>query len=442
MESRLKHRIVLGSLLFGMFFGAGNLIFPISIGQNAASKSPLSMLGFVVSAVGLACLAVFFTAKTKENTLEESLSPYGKTYARIFTIALLLTIGPFFALPRTATVPFEVSIRLIMPGVDPRVGLFIYSLIFFIFAMVLALKPTKLKDLIGKVINPIFLIMLLFAFIVFFMKPMGSIEGFNAVDAYSQNAFLKGFEDGYQTMDVLAAMMFGYLIIRANDKEGSEKEQFKDVIIAAIIASVLMVSIYVVLGLMGASSLNILEVSSNGGLALGQIFVYYFGKTGLIFFGLLISFACLKTAIGLIVSCSTYFSNIIPKIKYEAMVVIVTLLAFSVSNFGLETIITYAVPVLNFIYPLALMHVFVGLFLKDWEDKKTILNTLLIFTLFASVLEFLKTIPSLKETGFFVFYTKQMPLASVGLSWVNITLMGLLIGYLISKSKSALTASH
>ena len=112
------------------------------------------------------------------------------------------------------------------------------------------------------------------------------------------------------------------------------------------------------------------------------------------------------------------------------------------SNFGLETIITYAVPVLNFIYPLALMHVFVGIFLKDWEDKKTILNTLLIFTLFASVLEFLKTIPSLKETGFFVFYTKQMPLASVGLSWVNITLMGLLIGYLISKSKSALTASH
>lgn len=436
MESRLKHRITLGSLLFGMFFGAGNLIFPVFIGQNAANKSPMSLFGFVISAVGLACLAVFFTAKTEKDNLEESLLPYGKTYARFFTIALLLTIGPLFALPRTATVPFEVSIRLILPNTNPQIALFVYSLIFFTIALVLSLKPNKIKDLIGVVINPIFLAMLLIFFVVFLVDPMGSYKTGIATESYAANAFLKGFEDGYQTMDVLAAMMFGYIIIKANDKAGNKKEQFKDVIVSAIFASILMMGIYIILGMMGASSLNMLQPASNGGLALGEIFVHYFGKTGLMLFGILISFACLKTAIGLIVACSTYFSSIMPKINYNVMVLLVTGLAFGVSNFGLEVIIQYAVPVLNFIYPLALVHVFIGLFIKGWEEKPTLLKTTLAFTLIGSVFEVLKSLASFKDKSLVVFYAKKMPLGSIGLSWIIFTLIGFIIGYLLLNKKN------
>src|SRR5699024_579456 len=127
---------------------------------NAADQSFYSLLGFMISAVGLTVVTVIFIAKTKKENLEESLSPYGKSYARFFTILLLLTIGPLFALPRLATVPYEVSIRTIFINSNHTMGLFIYSFIFFSIALILALNPNKIKNLVGMIINPLFLLML------------------------------------------------------------------------------------------------------------------------------------------------------------------------------------------------------------------------------------------------------------------------------------------
>lgn len=436
MKQRLSHRIVLGSLLFGMFFGAGNLIFPVSIGQNAAKLTTNSIFGFVISGVGLACLAVIFTAKSKKTSLEESLHPYGKIYARIFTILLLLTIGPLFALPRTATVPYEVSIRTIFPSANHQIGLFIYSSVFFIISALLALKPTKIKELIGVFINPIFLLMLGLFFMVFLINPMGSIKLVDATPIYNGAPFIQGFQDGYQTMDVLAAMMFGFVVIHANDKAGEVKDQFKDIVVATIFAGLLMTLIYAMLAFMGASSVNILEVSSNGGLALGEMFVHYFGRVGLIFFGVLITFACLKTAIGLIVSVSTYFSSIFKNVSYNLMVLLVSVVAFGISNFGLEAIIKYAVPVLNFIYPLAIVHVFIGLFLNNWEEKTLILKSVLAFSVLGSVMEVLKGFTFFEKTYIFKIYTQTLPLSNIGLSWITFVFIGLLVGYIMSKYQS------
>ena len=171
-ESRLLHRILLGSLLFGMFFGAGNLIFPVSIGQHAGNEMNLAALGFIITGVGLASLAAVYCAKSEKSSLESMLSVYGKPYARFFTVLLLLTIGPLFALPRTATVPYEVGIRTMFPQMNHSVGLLVYSAVFFSISLMMALKPNKLKDLIGKYINPISLVCLLIFFIVFFFHDM------------------------------------------------------------------------------------------------------------------------------------------------------------------------------------------------------------------------------------------------------------------------------
>lgn len=431
MENRFRHRLVLASLLFGMFFGAGNLIFPIFLGQHSASNVNSSILGFVISGVGLAMMAVIFTVQTKKTNLEDSLEPYGKLYARLFTILLILTIGPLFALPRTATVPYEVSIRLIFPSYDQKMVLLIYSVIFFVLAAILALKPNNIKDLIGKIINPLFLALLLIFFVVFLLKPMGSINTVEPLGAYVNRAAMQGFEDGYQTMDVLAAMMFGFVLIEANDKNGNDKEKIGDLIQAAIIAGVLMAIIYYLLAYMGSSSVNILSASPNGGLALGEIFSYYFGYFGLILFGIIITLACLKTAIGLIVATSDYFSNVFPFLKYEVLVVIVSLVSIVVSNFGLEAIIKYAIPVLNFIYPLAIIHVFTGLFLKNWDKRVIVLRTSLFFSLIASVLEVLKGI---YEHKLLDIYLEKLPLSNIGLSWISFAVFGLVLGLIIEKT--------
>ena len=433
---RLKEQILLASLLFGMFFGAGNLIFPVSLGQLSGNKVFTSSLGFIISGVGLAALAVVYVAKSKTKSLEELLSPYGKIYARSFTILLLLTIGPFFALPRTATVPYEVSIKILFENTNHTLGLFIYSLIFFSIALVLSLKPTKIKDFIGKYINPIFLVCLSLFFIAFFIKTMGTPKDILAQADYRINPFLSGFSDGYHTMDVLAALSFGFVIINSTNKDSSFKNKIIDIIMASIIASILMAVIYLILSYIGASSRNIFEASENGGIALGHIFKYYFKEIGTLFFALTITFACLKTAIGLIVATSTYFNEIIPKISYKNFAIIFATFSFLISNIGLSNIIQYSIPILNFLYPLAIMHVLVGLTIKT---KHKVYNySLLTFTLIASTIELIKSFPNLINTNaylnsFIDFYTTKLFLANVGLSWINFTIVGFIVGMFIKK---------
>lgn len=433
-KQRVVHRLLLGSLLFGMFFGAGNLIFPTSIGQEAGSSLNMASIAFIISGVGLACLALVYVAKSKSSSLEELLSPYGKTYARAFNIALLMTIGPLFALPRTATVPYEVGFTSLFPDANHKIGLLIYSSLFFFVTMKISLRPNKLKEIIGKYINPIFLTCLVLFSLVFFLNPMGSVKDIAPDALYASNSFLPAFEVGYQTMDVLAALVFSYVVINSNDysKESTLKDKVFDIFYAALFTAILMSIIYYVLTYIGASSRNVFEVASNGGLALGQIFKYYFGSLGTLFLALTITLACLKTSSGLVVAFSNYFSTIIPKYTYKQLVYFTSFIAFIVSNFGLSAIITYAVPVLNFLYPLAIMHVIVGLIFKL---NNTVFNkTVLYFTMVASVLEVLKGLsisnPLLLSI---VDLYKNLPFAKFGIAWLNFTLLGIVIGLFLAK---------
>lgn len=437
-SKRLMHRVVLGSVLFGLFFGAGNLIFPINIGQLAGSNINTASIAFGLSAVVMPVLAVFFVAMSKSSSLEQLLSPFGKKYARFFNILLLLTIGPLFALPRTATVPYEVGVRLLLPSINHDLGLFLYSVLFFILAMFLSLKPNKVKDIVGKFINPIFLTCLFIFFVIFFLNTMGPIDNIVADPTYRNDlAFTTSFIYGYQTMDLLAALVFTYVIIIVNDysDDKNSKENLIDLLFAGIFAGVLLLVIYYVLNIIGVSSRNIFEVAPNGGIALGQIFNHYLGSAGTLFFSITITLACLKTAIGLIIACSNYFSSLFPNISYKKFVVIFACFALFVSNIGLNAIVLFAIPVLNFIYPLAIMHVMYGLFIKH---ENIILNKSVLFvTMIAAVIEVIITFPSLVNSNSIISGIvgayKQLPLANFGIAWVNFSIVGLLIGFIITK---------
>ena len=441
------NRLVLSSLLFGLFFGAGNLIFPVSLGQNAGASVVVSSIGFIITGVGFTSLAVIACERSKAKSLVEMLSPYGKTYAFIFTSLLLLTIGPMFALPRTATVPYEVAIHALFPEVNHTVGLALFSGIFFGLAYIMALKPNKINVFVGKVINPLFLTCLAVFFVVFIFNSMGGYSNFEAMGGYTSNAFLQGFEDGYQTMDVLAALIFSFVIIGVNsESKSSNSMKHKDIIIASLFAGLMMAFIYTVLALIGASSLNQMGIAVNGGVALGQIFNFYFGNFGSFFLSITITLACLKTAIGLITSCSNFFMNYSSKLNYNRTVTLVTLLAFIVSNFGLNAIIQLALPVLKFLYPLAIMHVFMNLMYKDLSHKQSLIRTVLITTMIASVFEIL-AMPGVFENLKFskewvLIYKTSLPLSSVGLAWVNFTVIGLVLGYLITLIHSPKQSLH
>ncbi len=429
---RYIHRLILGSSLFGLFFGAGNLIFPVLLGQLAGSNYKLASLSFILSAVLMPVLAIIFIARSNSTSLEGLLAEYGRKYARFFTILLLLTIGPLFALPRTASVPYEVGVRFLLPNLNHSVGLLLYSTAFFAIALFLSLKPTKLKEIVGKYINPLFLTCLSIFFVIFFLNTMGPVSNIDpAMSFEGASVFISSFSAGYQTMDLLASLVFAYVIIGVNDfgDDSDSKGRLKDLIFAGVFAGALLALIYYILTVIGVSSRNVFDIFDNGGIALANIFNYYLGKVGTLFFAITITLACLKTAIGLINACSNYFSSVFPKVSYEKFAYVFAGLSLFISNVGLNSIIVFAVPVLNFIYPLAIMHVVYGLIFKNRDPFVS--QFVLYITMIGSVMEVIKGLPNviIFNAGLFPLLDKysSLPLANLGLAWINFSIAGLVM---------------
>ena len=151
----VKEYILIASMLFGMLFGAGNLIFPVSLGQRAASAMIPATAGFCITGVGLPLLAIAAMGLSGSDGLLEMSSRAGKGFGIFFTCALYLSIGPLFAIPRTATVPYQVGIAPFVPE-GGGIALFLFSLCFFGAALYFSLRPTGILTWVGKILNPLF----------------------------------------------------------------------------------------------------------------------------------------------------------------------------------------------------------------------------------------------------------------------------------------------
>src|SRR5690554_2606292 len=141
-----KSNLLLGSLLFGLFFGAGNLIFPVQMGQLAGNNTLEATIGFLITGVGLPLLGVIATALSQSESLFDLARPVNRIYSILFTCALYLTIGPLFAIPRTATVAFEVGLNPFIAENYLRLGLLVFSLLFFVFTLYYSLRPGRILD--------------------------------------------------------------------------------------------------------------------------------------------------------------------------------------------------------------------------------------------------------------------------------------------------------
>ena len=209
MKLNKKQMATVSFMLFSLFFGAGNLIFPPFLGQNAGAKTSAAMLGFFVTAVLLPVLGVVTVAKF--DGLEPLGRHVGKRFAVVFTLLIYLSIGPGLGIPRAASVPFEMAVAPYLPqNANSTVWMAVYSAAFFAVALWLCMTPGKLVNRIGHVLTPSLLALLVFLFAAFLLR--GKVEIAQAQSAYQSAAFFKGFSDGYQTMDTIAALNFGLVI--------------------------------------------------------------------------------------------------------------------------------------------------------------------------------------------------------------------------------------
>ena len=439
-----KQKLLVAGTLFGMFFGAGNLIFPVHLGQMAGSNVWPAIVGFIITAVGIPIFGVAAIGITHSDGLQALSSKVGKGYGIFFTCLLYLTIGPLFAIPRCATVSFTTGVTpMLGDGSKEWLALLIFSAIFFAFVLFFSLRPGKITLWIGKIINPIFLLFLAVLVIAALTHPSTSVSEVEPAEAYKTGAFFSSFIEGYGTMDAIAGLAFGIVVIDVIRRMGVSDDNAVayDVLGSGVLTGILMAVIYVVTILMGTQSRGLFETSDNGGIALTQIAGHYFGGVGQIILAITITFACLKTSIGLVTSCSETFVKMTHgKISYPVWAVLFTLFSFAVSNVGLSAIIEYSIPVLMLIYPPAIALIALAFIGKHFQHDRAVYIAVMIGTWAAAIFDFMKTLPaavqaSLHLEPIIAFADRYLPLFEKNLGWLLPALIGFVIGLAIHLSK-------
>lgn len=442
MEKRLtfKQRILVAGTLFGMFFGAGNLIFPVHLGQAAGSNVVSAMIGFVITAVGIPILGVAAIGITHSDGLQALASKVGRGYGYVFTCLLYLTIGPFFAIPRCATTSFTTGIQpMLGSGTSENMALLVFSLLFFALVLFFSLRPANITVWIGKIINPLFLVFLGILVVTALCSPGASVSAVEPEAAYKEGALFSALIEGYGTMDAIAGLAFGIVVIDIIRAMGitDDSAVARDVLHSGILTGILMAGIYVATILMGTQSRGLFPISENGGIALAQISGHYLGAAGSIVLALTITFACLKTSIGLVTSCADAFVRMFPKgFSYKTWAILFTVFSFGVSNFGLSNIISFSLPVLMFLYPLAITLILLALVGRLFEHDRVVYVCVTAFTCFAALFDLLKALPEALQAGLHLegllaFAEMAFPFFRLNLGWVLPALLGLLLGILI-----------
>lgn len=430
-----KDRVLVGLTLFSMFFGAGNLIFPPFLGVQAGESTWIAMSGFALSAIGFPILGV--AAVSRAGGLDKLAGRVHPVVAAVFTLLIYLSIGPCLAIPRTASTSFEMTVMPFLGDkVSIRMAQVLYSVIFFAAAFVVARKPEKLTDRLGKIMTPCLLVLILIVFLGCLFNPIGKYA--EPVGAYVQYPAVQGFQDGYQTMDTIAALNFGIIIALNIQARGLKEENgiVKETMYAGVIAGLLLLLIYGALAHIGAMTGHAFGVVENGAQTLNRVVQFQFGRTGEVILAGIFLIACLNTCIGLLSCCSEYFCLLVPSVSYRTWVFFFAAVSMVVSNVGLNKIMEISVPVLNVLYPVAIVLILLAFFhgcLRRFPLVYPFGIGMTVLVSLASVL-----CKTFGETCFLTVLIRRLPLESMGLEWVFPAAVGILTGIIGSILKAGI----
>lgn len=347
-----------GLLLFGIFFGAGNLIFPPTLGALSGEHFWPAISGFVLSGVGIAVLTLIIGTLNPKGYVYEISRKIAPWFATAYLVALYLSIGPFFAIPRTATTAYEVGVAPLLAG-NSQWGLLIFTLIYFIAAYLISLNPSKLLDLVGRILTPVFALLIV-VLVVLGISKYGSSSPMVASADYVSSAFGTGFLEGYNTLDALAAVAFSVIAVETMNQLGfaSKKEYVSTIWIVGLVVALGFSALYIGLGFLGNHfpiPADVMASDVNKGVyVLSQATQEIFGTNAQIFLAIMVTMTCFTTTVGLIVSTSEFFVKTFPRLGYKVYTTLFTLIGFGIANIGLSAIISYSVPVLQILYPITI----------------------------------------------------------------------------------------
>ena len=424
MKKSTKDAFIIGLALFAMFFGSGNLIFPPYLGKLVGNNYIISMIGFIITGVGLPLLGILACAKIGGTFSEISLK-VGKTFSIIATTSIILAIGPMLAIPRTAATTYELSIQPIFPNFPILPTIVIY----FIINLAFVLKPSSIVDNIGKILTPVLLLLLLIIITKGIISPIGPI-----VQTDFKNVFSSSLIEGYQTMDAMASVIFASIVLTTVKAKGYKET--KDIIrmtsISGIVAVVGLGVVYGGLMYLGSQTSSILPEGIGKSALVTEIVKRLLGYYGNVILGLAVALACLTTSIGLTSSASSFFESISNgKLSYKANAIVISIVSIIIALKGVDKIVLLAVPILQILYPIVMVLVITTLI--GLNEHRVIKITTYV-TLLVSILDNTKYLGV--NIKFIDDIIKAIPLASQGFAWVIPSVLTFIISSMIIKKQS------
>lgn len=428
MSKTTKDTIIIGAALFAMFFGAGNLIFPPAIGLKAGNEWFMSLLGFIITGIGLPVLGIIAVSKAG-GTIKDLAGKVNPLFASLLGTIIILAIGPLLAIPRTGATVYEIGIQPIFGSVNP----FIVSAVYFSITLFFVIKPSGIMDKIGKVLTPILLIVTLSIIIKGIFFPIGT-----PVMTSITMPFSSGFTDGYQTMDALGSIVMASIVLVGLIEKGytDKKEQLKLATRAGLIAGMGLLVIYGGLLYLGATSSSIYTADISKSALIINITNSVLGSLGQIGMCVVVSAACLTTSIGLTAVVGNYFVELSRnKLKYEWIVIFTTVFSAVMSVIGVEKLVMIAIPLLTLVYPVAIVLIILGL-MDSYIKNKNVFKGAVFGALLISTIEALNLISVSSEALMTII--ARLPFANAGFAWVLPAIICGLVASLLPEKKLGL----
>jgi LIVCS family branched-chain amino acid:cation transporter len=244
---------------------------------------------------------------------------------------------------------------------------------------------------------------------------------------YSRGAFFKGFIDGYSTMDALAALAFGIVILTTIQQKGvkDRKQLTRYTLASSLVAGTALALVYVALGLIGARMASTGTYAS-GAEILTAASTLFLGQQGKWLLGLIFTLACFSSVVGLTSACGQYFSALFPKASYKGITLTAAVVGFLFSNLGLEQILKVSVPFLGMAYPLTIVLIVLTFFHRSFKGSKHVYRGAMFFTGISAIASGLKDFGI--RLGTLSSALDMLPLSAYGLGWITPAIFGILIG--------------
>ena len=420
--------LVIGFALFSMFFGAGNIIFPPYLGLEAGSHWILGFIFYYMADIGLAIVAIFALIKNNGDIFMLT-GRIGKIPGKLMVSVIVLCIGPIIAIPRTGASVHEM---LVLPHTD-SVSPIVTTAIFFAIVLVLTIRESAVVDILGKFLTPLLFIGLLLLIISGIVSPFGDIASEPKID----NIIIAGVNSGYQTMDVLAAMIFGIIVVKSVMEKGYTEPtaKYKAVRASSLVAGFGLLIVYCGLTYLGATASTTYGMDINRSQLIINITDGLLGDAGVLVLGIVVTLACLTTAVALVSSGSDYFSSLSRgRLSYKLLAVVICVFSAVIGNLGIDAIVMLAEPVLSLVYPGALTLIVMGLFsdrISDYTIRGAVLGALA-----GSLLELLYNYEILQPA-----FVPHLPLSNFGFGWFIFAVAGGIAGAVIRRVKASLTSS-